>query len=880
MIVAYEHLRVESKINYIQLKRIKLENALNHHASLCLELVLDHDDQSVEKLTSTDEIKLVDEESGTLLFCGLIGTSELTYDNNYKYLQLTVVSASCLLDYRKRTRTFQGMTFNEILEEIFKSYETKAYVNVNDDTHGFEIQYNETDFEFVKRLASQRSLVVMPHLKDSQAKLYIDIKNKSRHLKVDTEDFRRYDYSETHDAYERSYYVFKSFEYLELGDLVDLQGHTLLITQSKGLLEDGLMVFEYQATLKYYVRIKPYEHPYFAGSGLEASVLAVENRSIKVQFDVDETQDLSKAVWIPYGPVGCSAWYTMPAVGNKVLVKFENESASSAIGVSMFRQGHDDIETMSDPKHKAFTIKEGSHLSMTPSQIALANDYTSISLGDTIEVVSNDSLVLASDNEMNIGKTMTEYIDGNGALAFSIKETKSIHIEASELLSMVVLSKGTGLEIDEELVINSLGKTDCVGTEKVAYESIVVVNDMSALQESVPELSSDEEDKGGFWSKVGKAVAITAAVVAVAVVAVAVAPVVASVAVAAGSAIAANAGVIATGAAIGASISVGVTAAVDLSDGKLDAGAGEYIKSALMGGLAGGLGAGVSSLGVVARIGIEAGGDFVMDVTSQLLSPDVGFADINYGQSFFTASLGLVIGEAAGKVAAPVFKNVKNIFGIAAEEVTEEVLEEVSEEITEELTEEVTEEITEEVAEETLEVVGKTFDDGVEGASKAATGVTKSKIFDNFTTEEINVLKTKVIEEGQMLKDIGLTNKELGPAIAGVYDKSTGKFYTAINNVDGKIPSELAPIIEEKITNMPDEVLKTYMEYTKGTGSHAEIYAVNKALLDNSNAKIEDLLVYVNRTLGTSKPVTEVPFKTCPHCKYILDGFNVLSNVQ
>ena len=146
-----------------------------------------------------------------------------------------------------------------------------------------------------------------------------------------------------------------------------------------------------------------------------------------------------------------------------------------------------------------------------------------------------------------------------------------------------------------------------------------------------------------------------------------------------------------------------------------------------------------------------------------------------------------------------------------------------------------------------------------------------------FTVEEINNLKNTVISEGQMLKDIGLTNDQLGPAIAGAYDRTTGKIYTAINDYDGKVPSELAPIIRERIENMPPEVLDSYIK-TKGAGSHAEIYAVNKLLLDNPNAQIGDIAIYVNRTLGTSKPVIEIPFETCPHCRYILEGFNIISN--
>ena len=49
-----------------------------------------------------------------------------------------------------------------------------------------------------------------------------------------------------------------------------------------------------------------------------------------------------------------------------------------------------------------------------------------------------------------------------------------------------------------------------------------------------------------------------------------------------------------------------------------------------------------------------------------------------------------------------------------------------------------------------------------------------------FTVEEINNLKNTVISEGQMLKDIGLTNDQLGPAIAGAYDRTTGKIYTVL----------------------------------------------------------------------------------------------------
>lgn len=149
----------------------------------------------------------------------------------------------------------------------------------------------------------------------------------------------------------------------------------------------------------------------------------------------------------------------------------------------------------------------------------------------------------------------------------------------------------------------------------------------------------------------------------------------------------------------------------------------------------------------------------------------------------------------------------------------------------------------------------------------------------NFTAEEISSLRKNVLEEAQMLKDSGLTNKQLGPAVAGSYDRISGKFYTAINDIDGSIPDELHPLIKARIENMPEEVYDSYSQFTHGAGSHAEVYAANKALLANPNANIDDLIIYVIKPGSVTKPVTDIPFKTCPHCNYILEGFNIISDL-
>ncbi len=66
--------------------------------------------------------------------------------------------------------------------------------------------------------------------------------------------------------------------------------------------------------------------------------------------------------------------------------------------------------------------------------------------------------------------------------------------------------------------------------------------------------------------------------------------------------------------------------------------------------------------------------------------------------------------------------------------------------------------------------------------------------------------------------------------------------------------------------------------WTLGAGSHAEVYALNEALLANPNAKLEDFMVYVVR-LGKKLKPRGLPMPRCPHCEYITDGSSYFPEV-
>ncbi len=135
--------------------------------------------------------------------------------------------------------------------------------------------------------------------------------------------------------------------------------------------------------------------------------------------------------------------------------------------------------------------------------------------------------------------------------------------------------------------------------------------------------------------------------------------------------------------------------------------------------------------------------------------------------------------------------------------------------------------------------------------------------------------KNKLIRavEKRLNEDVlqrGTSKKKMSPALAGVLDTKTGKIYYGENSLNGELPLELHPLIKERI----EKAGGIKYDKTKGAGSHAEVYALNAALLERKNANLSDFMVYVVSTkkLGSKVSGPGIPMPRCPHCKYITDG--------
>lgn len=158
------------EINYYDIKEFEIKGEVNEHSKLELKVELDEEEKNYfESIIEREdgEFKIILSESeneNRELFVGIIDYFEiLNYGNNGYVASLKVFSKSILFDRKleKRYRVFQDVNYlySDIVAEINKEYVDKRLKviisdQIKDSINKLIIQYEETNWEFLKRLAS------------------------------------------------------------------------------------------------------------------------------------------------------------------------------------------------------------------------------------------------------------------------------------------------------------------------------------------------------------------------------------------------------------------------------------------------------------------------------------------------------------------------------------------------------------------------------------------------------------------------------------------------------------------------------------------------------------------------------------------------------
>ncbi|WP_179232824.1 hypothetical protein [Paenibacillus rigui] len=571
----FEQIRVQTAFPIHRLEDVQIHWRPGEHGRLTLRGIVDEavNVSAAMQATASDEIRVYESDgpSETTLFHGFVSSIKTTHANGVHHLELEGLSGSCRLDAHKRRRTFQDvkMTYGALTAEIGSTYEGyDVLCSVGQDAAiGFPVlQYEETDWELLQRLASHFQSVIVCDILEARPKLYFGMpQGKSISLPKETPytankdllAFRRAGGYEAglHDT-DFFYYEIESLERFNLGDELEFRNKRMVISEVVGRMSRGQFKYTYRLSRTDGIRRSSIYNEKLTGISLEGEVLAVQGEQVKLHLNVDPEQPKDKAHWYPFAPATGSAMYSMPKAGTRASLYIPDAEGRQGIVVGAVRTDGGSHAKTSDPSKRYFGTEHGSELEITPTAVHISGG-------------SKEPLKLSFDDATGVSLTSHKKLTLNAMEDISLYTPKRIVIRAQSQLMAKKLSAQSGFAIESEY--HFLGaNVKAEGRDRATYTPF----DDEPKQGTPPPPPEPEKKKKFNWGKL--LVCAVAVVVVVAAVAVSVATF--------GAGAVVGAALVA--AAFGAIGAVARTAAADRANHTRSS-LGEYLESAARGALIG-----------------------------------------------------------------------------------------------------------------------------------------------------------------------------------------------------------------------------------------------------------------------------------------------------
>lgn len=387
------------------------------------------------------------------IMTGIIAGFALEKQSHIHVLTLELKSGTCLMDGPNHFRTFQNntLTYMDVLKYLNEQYEgadVLAEACIKNTPIDFLLEYQENDWEFIKRIASRFGLAITPSIvrpgvlyhvgrvQGTSYQLSTDIKytvnkNIARFMKLGangTGSYSEQDYSE---------YVISTRELYGLWDLLTFGHDGGYVYRICSRYQQGELIHTYYLHSLAEMQVQTTFNENQAGCSFPAIIKNVAQDKVQIELPDDENCGQEITCWFPYATVYSSpdgaGWYCMPEIGDRVRLQIPDSREENGYVISAV---HMDTPTdRKDPERKSFKNKYGKELIFTPTTLELTNNqgmYIRIADGEGIQIVSSSNINIQS------GGTMTLSSDN----AMMIAGTESVDIRQG----------GAGVHLDDDVV--------------------------------------------------------------------------------------------------------------------------------------------------------------------------------------------------------------------------------------------------------------------------------------------------------------------------------------------------------------------------------------------------------------------------------------------
>ncbi len=414
---------LEMPFSMESITKLEISHKLNEHSWAQIEgIIQDKNVDTCSNLSWNENftIKFVDGQTNQILFSGMPINVKVSCEDQTR-VTIRLSSYSILLDYEKRTRSFQrgDRTYASLFQELVKGNggDILDYASASAAFDAPLIQYEETDWEFLKRASSLIGASVYPCASGTSIQIYIGFgSNESRltgtsdrEMKKNIREFRKFRNSVPSESDFISCNVTGSQD-CRLGDRVMSDGHSYRVTEIHDSLKNGLL--SRRCLLKQesgIYREKKYQEK-LQGVSLPGVVREVKKDQIRLHLDIDEKGKGEKLHWYFWHR---NDWFCMPEIGSKAMLYIPTKDESMAYVTDIRRLDGESNSQSQNPEEKCFETKSGKGMMMKSQSISFraSGNKISVQLSDRsgvkvrssrgIQIHSGESFHCSSRN-MNI----------------------------------------------------------------------------------------------------------------------------------------------------------------------------------------------------------------------------------------------------------------------------------------------------------------------------------------------------------------------------------------------------------------------------------------------------------------------------------------------
>lgn len=420
--ITHQQLRIISPFPIEHILTLEIHVIPNEHATMQIECIVSSDEFSpmdIEKSYQHEVIKAIHTETEEEIFCGVLEEVDCTFKNNYFEISLSVLSGTIRLDEKMKSKSFQNINllYHYLIRQVLKETSKASCISGEEWNKPIElpiIQYLETDWEFVKRLASHFHTSLVPEITKGEPKFWFGMPNgKNRSTLISSEytigvskkywriggeslGFKRSDFL---------YYTVFCDRNFQIGDKVSFLENDLIVCEKHVQLKNDILSFQYVLSKEGYISEHTSYNNRISGATIWGTVLKTEQEVLKIHLDIDKKQDVETAYPYEWAPATGDLFYMMPQIGTKVGLYFYNADERSAKAVRCVRtNGGQNNRTilMDDYEKRILWTEHNKKMLLYPEQLTFLGVSENPDMPLTLSLDDENGIILNTEKVLSI----------------------------------------------------------------------------------------------------------------------------------------------------------------------------------------------------------------------------------------------------------------------------------------------------------------------------------------------------------------------------------------------------------------------------------------------------------------------------------------------